>query len=151
MNFIKSTLSSLSISPSLVTPEPDTKKPTAATLFPQVDPAVDGPDCRRDCASCTTHYPKNFDIDIQDRLFGNVDGWSTHVLVATGKTDWVRDVADEAGSMMEALSKQGPDGGEIPVTNGVSDCLLACLFVFLMMVESALSRLNRTAAEFELN
>ena len=35
-------------------------------------------------------------------------------MVATGKTDWVRDVADEKGSVMQAVGKSsGP-------TNGVS-------------------------------
>lgn len=32
-------------------------------------------------------------------------GWDTHLVVATGKTDWVRDVADEVGSVMEAVGK----------------------------------------------
>ena len=42
------------------------------------------------------------------------------MLVATGKTDWVRDVADEAGSVMEAVGrwKRGARGGE--PSNGVS-------------------------------
>lgn len=30
-------------------------------------------------------------------------GWSTHLLIATGKSDWVRDIADEKGSVMEAV------------------------------------------------
>jgi len=34
-----------------------------------------------------------------------VKGWSSHVLVATGKTDWVRDVEDEKGSLMQAFGK----------------------------------------------
>lgn len=36
------------------------------------------------------------------------------MLVATGKTDWVRDVADEEGSVMEAIER----GGVLP-GNGV--------------------------------
>ncbi|KAL1965070.1 hypothetical protein VTN77DRAFT_6130 [Rasamsonia byssochlamydoides] len=76
-------------------------------LFPKVDPAVDGEDCDRDCATCTVHYPAKFDVNLSDKLFGNVNGWATHVLVATGKTDWVRDVADEKGSVMEAIGKGG--------------------------------------------
>jgi hypothetical protein len=83
-------------------------------LFPKVDPAVDGEDCDRDCASCTVHYPAKFDVNLTDKLYGHVNGWATHVLVATGKTDWVRDVADEKGSVMEAIEK----GGVEPI-NGV--------------------------------
>jgi hypothetical protein len=85
--------------------------PTA--LFPKVDPAVDGEDCDHDCNSCVTHYPKGFSIDEEDELYGFVKGWSTHVLVATGKSDWVRDVADEKGSVMQAIgnSKVGPSNG----------------------------------------
>jgi hypothetical protein len=44
-----------------------------------------------------------------------VKGWSTHLIVATGKTDWVRDVADEKGSIMEAVDK-----GDAKPSNGVS-------------------------------
>lgn len=83
-------------------------------LFSKVDPAVDGDDCDRDCATCTVHYPARFDVDQTDKLYGRVDGWATHLLVATGKTDWVRDVADEKGSLMEAI-----DRGGITPSNGV--------------------------------
>lgn len=84
----------------------------ATGLFPKVDPAVDGEDCLRDCESCPTHYPKNFKIDETDDLYGHVKGWSTHVLVATGKADWVRNVADEKGSVMQAIEHaQKPSNG----------------------------------------
>jgi hypothetical protein len=53
-------------------------------------------------------------VDQEDELYGHVNGWSTHLLVATGKTDWVRDVADEEGSVMEAVER----GGVLP-GNGV--------------------------------
>ena len=81
--------------------------PTTTALFPTVDAAVDGDDCDHDCATCTIAYPKKFTIDEGDKLYGNVKGWQTHMLVATGKTDWVRDVADEKGSVMEAVGKHG--------------------------------------------
>lgn len=74
-------------------------------LFSKVDPSVDGADCLRDCASCPTSYPRTFKVDQDDALYGHVKGWATHVLVATGKTDWVRDVADEKGSVMEAFDR----------------------------------------------
>lgn len=84
-------------------------------LFTKVDPAVDGEDCLHDCATCTVKYPAKFDIDHEDELYGHVKGWATHLLVATGKSDWVRDVADEEGSVMEAIEKGG-----LEPSNGVS-------------------------------
>lgn len=87
----------------------------ATVLFPKVDPAVDGEECLRDCESCPTHYPRTFKIDETDDLYGQVKGWSTHVLVATGKADWVRDVANEKGSVMQAIDR----AAEKP-SNGVS-------------------------------
>ena len=83
-------------------------------LFRKVDPAIDGEDCDHDCESCIVSLPKGFKIDEDDKLYGYVKEWSTHVLVATGKTDWVRDVADEKGSVMEAISK-----ADVKPSNGV--------------------------------
>jgi len=83
------------------------KAPTTTSLFPQVDPAVDGEECLQDCATCTVAYPKKFSIDQSDTLYGHIKGFSTHVIVATGKTDWVRDVTDEKGSVMEAVGRHG--------------------------------------------
>jgi hypothetical protein len=68
--------------------------------------------CDHDCASCSIQYPKGFKVDESDDLYGFIKGWSTHVLVATGKTDWVRDVADEKGSVMQAIgAAKGPTNG----------------------------------------
>ena len=83
-------------------------------MFPKTDPAVDGEDCLHDCDSCTIRYPSRFVVDEEDQLYGKVDAWDTYLLVATGKDDWVRDVADEKGSIMEAIRK-----GDIQPTNGV--------------------------------
>ncbi|KAJ1327958.1 Sucrase/ferredoxin-like [Microdochium nivale] len=77
-----------------------------ANLFPATNTAVDGDDCDHDCESCHIKYPRDFKIDEADELYGHVKGWSTHVLVATSKSDWVRDVADEKGSVMEALDRE---------------------------------------------
>lgn len=101
------------------------KASTQTALFPKVDPAVDGEDCDHDCASCTVHYPKRFEVEMTDKLYGHVNGWATHLLVATGKSDWVRDVADEKGSVMEAIDK----GGLTP-SNGV--CLHPSWLPFLL-------------------
>ncbi|KAL8803190.1 MAG: hypothetical protein Q9200_006314 [Gallowayella weberi] len=90
------------------------KAPEGA-LFPKVDPAVDGDDCDHDCESCSIKYPAKFKIDEDDKLYGHVNAWATHMLVATGKTDWVRDVSDEQGSVMEAIRDCGvePSNGKL--------------------------------------
>ncbi|KAI9932995.1 hypothetical protein ASPWEDRAFT_166646 [Aspergillus wentii DTO 134E9] len=87
-------------------------------LFTKVDPAVDGEECLHDCSSCTVRYPAKFDVDQQDTLYGNVNGWATHLLVATGKTDWVKNVADEQGSLMEAIERGAdkPSNGELKLS-----------------------------------
>ncbi|RYO37426.1 hypothetical protein AA0113_g11420 [Alternaria arborescens] len=90
-----------------------TKAKKTEELFPTTDPAVDGDDCLHDCASCSVKYPRKFEIDETEELYGHVKGWSTHLVVATGKTDWVRDVADEKGSIMEAV-----DRGDAKPSNG---------------------------------
>lgn len=91
------------------------KAPQVTGLFPKTNPVVDGDDCLHDCDSCTIKYPAKFSIDEDATLYGHVDGWATHLLVATGKADWVRDVADEKGSIMEAVDKLNSS-----ITNGVS-------------------------------
>ncbi|RMZ77022.1 hypothetical protein DV738_g4591, partial [Chaetothyriales sp. CBS 135597] len=74
-------------------------------LFPKTDPAIDGDACLHDCDTCTITYPRKFDVDESDKLYGHVSGWDTHLIVGTGKTDWVHNVAHEKGSVMEALEK----------------------------------------------
>jgi glycerol-3-phosphate O-acyltransferase / dihydroxyacetone phosphate acyltransferase len=89
-------------------------KPSSSELFAKTDPGVDGEECLHDCENCSVRYPRGFKIEEEDVLYGFVEAWSTHLLVGTGKTDWVRDVADEKGSVMEAFSKASEP------TNGVS-------------------------------
>ena len=82
-------------------------------LFPETDPIIDGEECLHDCESCTVKLPKSWKIDEHDKLYGHIKGWQTHLIVATGKTDWVRDVGHEKGSVMEAIdkSKVQPNNG----------------------------------------
>ncbi|KAI9688358.1 MAG: hypothetical protein M1822_001307 [Bathelium mastoideum] len=84
-------------------------------LFPKTDPTVDGEECLHDCESCTIKLPNKWKIDDDAKLYGEIKGWQTHLIVATGKTDWVRDVADEKGSVMEAVekSKVQPNNGKL--------------------------------------
>ena len=81
-------------------------------LFTRTKPEIDGEDCLHDCASCTIHYPRKFETEQDDKLYGEIKGWSRHLIVATGKSDWVRDVEDEKGSVMESVGKHiGEVGG----------------------------------------
>lgn len=89
-------------------------KAPEGSLFPKVDPVVDGEDCDHDCESCSIKYPSSFKVEEKDKLYGHIGGWATHMLVATGKTDWVRNIEDEKGSVMQAVGKYGKEP-----TNGV--------------------------------
>ncbi|TPX10174.1 uncharacterized protein E0L32_001371 [Thyridium curvatum] len=96
------------------TPQGDMAHATVADIFPRTVPEVDGDDCSHDCESCTVKYPRGFKVEESDVLYGHVKGWETHVLVATGKSDWVRDVEDEKGSVMQAVGKaEKPSNGRL--------------------------------------
>ena len=84
-------------------------------LFPRTKAEIDGDDCLHDCETCTIHLPRSFKIDEDDKLYGEIKGFSRHLVVATGKTDWVRDVANEKGSVMEAVDKHNSEveGGRL--------------------------------------
>ncbi|KAI0011533.1 Sucrase/ferredoxin-like-domain-containing protein [Xylariaceae sp. FL0662B] len=85
-----------------------------AQLFPQTTPDVDGDACTRDCDSCTVKYPRHFKVEESHMLYGRVKPWSTHVLVATNKSDWSRHVEDERGSVMEAFDRASkPSNGRL--------------------------------------
>ncbi|KAK3492267.1 Sucrase/ferredoxin-like-domain-containing protein [Neurospora hispaniola] len=104
----------LSSAKSLAIGDSGNKATKPEDLFPVVSKEVDGDDCDHDCATCTITYPRSFKIDEEDELFGLIKGWATHVLVATGKTDWVRDVADEKGSVMQAIAgAKAPANGKL--------------------------------------
>ncbi|EXJ81581.1 hypothetical protein A1O1_07645 [Capronia coronata CBS 617.96] len=145
---------------------------TETDLFPATRPDVDGEECLHDCTSCTTHYPSRFSVDQSDKLYGHVKGWNTHLIVGTGKTDWVRDVTDEKGSVMQAVGKAGvdrkngklmlsasnlpprinwdtdPDGGYPGEEPGTSDCLLLPAWVVIEKVApSKVERLLRDVVE----
>ena len=109
--------------------------PATNYIFPTVSKEVDGEDCDHDCETCEVRLPKGWKIDEDEVLYGHVNGWSTHLLVATGKTDvcvlprkkswrahiadtlqWVKDVSDEKGSVMQAVRDC-----KIEPANGVGD------------------------------
>lgn len=72
-------------------------------LFPKTTAEVDGEECLHDCEGCSIKYPKKWSIDEEDKLYGGINGFSRHLIVATGETDWVRAVEDVPGSVMEAV------------------------------------------------
>ncbi|KAH8426853.1 hypothetical protein N8T08_007474 [Aspergillus melleus] len=74
-------------------------------LFPTVDPAEDGADCKKDCADCTAQFPPKVKIESLTPLYGHLKPVNTHVLVATGKSDWKQHVEEERGSLMEAFDR----------------------------------------------
>ncbi|KAK5761009.1 hypothetical protein LTS12_008857 [Elasticomyces elasticus] len=96
-----------------------TAKTLDAQLFTKTVPEIDGEDCLHDCTTCTIHYPRKFEIEEDDNFYGHINGFSRHLIIATGKTDWVRDVEDEKGSVMEAVGKnrgcydEGVGGGNL--------------------------------------
>lgn len=65
------------------------------------------------------HLPKGFKIDEDDQLYGKVNGWATHLIVATGKNDWKKEVGDEKGSVMEAVVREGVERGNGSVCSSV--------------------------------
>ncbi|EWC45277.1 hypothetical protein DRE_06004 [Drechslerella stenobrocha 248] len=74
-------------------------------------------DCDQECHSCTIKYPANFKVEEGRDLWQTGKEWATHIIIATGKSDWVRDVSDEKGSLMEAISEaKKPTNGKLRVS-----------------------------------
>ncbi|KAF3402120.1 Actin patches distal protein 1 [Talaromyces pinophilus] len=72
-------------------------------IFPTVNTTEDGPECLKDCADCTVHFPDKFHIDSERKIYGKIKPFATHVLVATGKSDWVSKPEWERGTIVHAL------------------------------------------------
>ncbi|KAB8231159.1 Altered inheritance of mitochondria protein 32 [Aspergillus alliaceus] len=121
-------------------------------IFPSVDPKIDGEDCRQDCADCTVRWPAKVKVDTTLPMYGHIKQFHAHVLVATGKTDWVQKVEHEKGSLMEAFKSDGgkskngrvmisasnlsPPDEEVP-TSGKTSVLLLPSFTFVDGVGTA--------------
>jgi hypothetical protein len=60
----------------------------ADELFPPTRPEVDGEECLHDCETCSVHLPDRWKIEESLALYGHIKGWSRHLIVATGKSDW---------------------------------------------------------------
>ncbi|GAA5821872.1 hypothetical protein JCM3770_000627 [Rhodotorula araucariae] len=55
------------------------------------------------CADCDEHdaaeYPKGFDMDLESTMLGGLQAYGRQILVSTGKSDWIREVTDDAESI----------------------------------------------------
>ncbi|KAF7592427.1 Altered inheritance of mitochondria protein 32 [Aspergillus hancockii] len=80
-----------------------TKLAAPEYIFPTVDPKIDGQECLQDCSDCTVRWPSKVKVDTTLPMYGFIKEFHTHVLVATGKTDWIGKVEQEKGSLMEAF------------------------------------------------
>ncbi|KAL2865868.1 sucrase/ferredoxin-like domain-containing protein [Aspergillus lucknowensis] len=86
-------------------------------IFPTVDPKEDGIDCKKDCADCTIQYPSKVKVETSRPLYGHIKQFHTHILVATGKSDWKEKVENETGSLMEAIhGSSGSQHGRMMVS-----------------------------------
>lgn len=81
-------------------------------IFPTVDPQEDGPDCQSDCANCTVRFPSKIKIDTTTPLYGHLKPFDAHIVIATGKTDWARKIAEEKGSLAEAFDASSPEANQ---------------------------------------
>ncbi|CAG8030342.1 unnamed protein product [Penicillium salamii] len=85
-------------------------------LFPKVSSAEDGPDCTKDCADCTIQFPSKVKVENSRALYGHIKEFHSHVLVATGQSDWKEKVEKESGSLMEAFDSAKSELGRIMVS-----------------------------------
>lgn len=74
-------------------------------FFPKVNPAKDGPECLQDCADCTTQFPSKVKVETSKPLYGHIKAFNSHVLIATGRSDWKEKVEQEKGTLMEAFEQ----------------------------------------------
>ncbi|GAA5891739.1 hypothetical protein JCM8208_002868, partial [Rhodotorula glutinis] len=55
------------------------------------------------CAEChdtdAADYPKGFEMDLETTMLGSVTPLGRQILVSTGKSDWIREVTDDADSI----------------------------------------------------
>ncbi|CAJ0886783.1 3535_t:CDS:10 [Entrophospora sp. SA101] len=68
-----------------------------------------------DCVNpCSTHlsYPSYLKIDYDSSLEGTVKPYFKHVLISTGKTDWIIRIEDDSASLASQLHKIIKSGGD---------------------------------------
>ncbi|TFK27062.1 hypothetical protein FA15DRAFT_587075 [Coprinopsis marcescibilis] len=74
--------------------------------------SLDVPVSSADCRSCSDPcdlghhdpFPKRFQIDWDSEMLGTVKPYHRQIVISTGKSDWERDITDNAGSLAAAMS-----------------------------------------------
>ncbi|PIG88990.1 sucrase/ferredoxin domain protein [Aspergillus arachidicola] len=85
-----------------------TKLASPQYIFPTVDPKTTVSNVAT-TAQIAVIWPSKVKIDTTLPMYGYIKQFHAHVLVATGKTDWMGKVEQEKGCLMEAFKS---DGGE---------------------------------------
>lgn len=89
---------------------------------PQLKPVTDllpaaPEECLQECSSCPD-YPRSFwraGIERDSALYGGVKKWDLHVLVSTGRDNWMHDVEEEGG-VLTAVGKAINDSGLVTLS-----------------------------------
>ncbi|KAH6914840.1 Sucrase/ferredoxin-like-domain-containing protein [Coprinopsis sp. MPI-PUGE-AT-0042] len=74
--------------------------------------SVDVPISSADCRSCSDPcdlghhdaYPRRFDIDMDTDMLGSIKPYHRQIVISTGKSDWERDITDNATSLAAYMS-----------------------------------------------
>lgn len=70
-------------------------------------------------------YPSKVKVEMSKPLYGNIKAFHSHVLVATGRSDWKAKVEQERGSLMEAID-QSPVKSKLGVRFTIHSDLSSC-------------------------
>lgn len=61
-------------------------------------------DCSFDCSSCSSKFPASVSIEEKDQLWNSTKEYGLHIVVASGKTDWLHDACLVSGTVGNAVS-----------------------------------------------
>ncbi|ODV90148.1 hypothetical protein CANCADRAFT_12865, partial [Tortispora caseinolytica NRRL Y-17796] len=75
--------------------------------------------CSITCEECEGKYPRLKGIDPISSLAGSAKSYDEHILIGTGKGDWIRNIDEEPGSIAHAISnwKHPSIKGDIKISN----------------------------------
>ncbi|KDE06888.1 hypothetical protein MVLG_02776 [Microbotryum lychnidis-dioicae p1A1 Lamole] len=91
------------MSPSTFIPRPALSSAASAALtshgvpLKTLEEACKG--CAHDDSDDLETYPKTFDVDLDSEMLGSVNYYGRQILIATGKSDWDREVTDDPESL----------------------------------------------------
>ncbi|ODQ66234.1 hypothetical protein NADFUDRAFT_45759 [Nadsonia fulvescens var. elongata DSM 6958] len=81
---------------------------TKSDVATQIAKTFEISECKpEDCESCegTAAFPSSVSVDMESELWQSTKPWALQMLISTGKSDWIHSIADEKGSMAQALEK----------------------------------------------